>query len=231
MPLTSPSIVPRLTFAKDGAECIHRVLECNQVRTILTEVEHLPQDRAGIRLVGLPGLQEMLGVEGVLGQAAARFGGPGSKPVRAVLFDKSPENNWKLGWHQDRTVVVKRRIEVDGYGPWSTKSGLQHVAPPFRVLERMVTLRVHLDPVGADNAPLLIAPGSHKLGKLPATEVAAAAGECGTRSCLAAVGDVWVYSTSILHASDAAAHPARRRVLQVDYASGDLDGELEWLGI
>ena len=30
----------------------------------------------------------------------------------------------------------------------------------------MVTLRVHLDPVPATNAPLLIAPGSHKLGRI-----------------------------------------------------------------
>jgi hypothetical protein len=34
-----------------------------------------------------------------------------------------------------------------------------YVAPPFEVLARMVTLRLHLDDVPATNAPLLVAPG------------------------------------------------------------------------
>ena len=50
-------------------------------------------------------------------------------------------------------------------------------------------------------------------------------------SCLAEVGDVWVYRTPILHASHAAEPGRRRRVLQVDYAAGDLPAPLEWLGI
>ena len=68
---------------------------------------------------------------------------------------------------QDRTIVVTRRVEVEGFGPWTVKSGLLHVAPPFDQLAGMVTLRVHLDPVPETNAPLLIAPGSHRLGQIP----------------------------------------------------------------
>jgi hypothetical protein len=64
-------------------------------------------------------------------------------------------------WHQDRTIVVRERIKVDGFGPWSIKDGLLHVAPPYDMLARMVTLRVHLDAVPESNAPLLIVPGSH----------------------------------------------------------------------
>lgn len=54
---------------------------------------------------------------------------------------------------------------------------------------------------------------------------------CGTAACLAEPGDVWLYATPILHASEAAKAPLRRRVLQVDYAVDDLPGGLEWLGI
>jgi len=67
--------------------------------------------------------------------------------VRAILFDKNAKTNWSLAWHQDRTICVKQRIEVDGYGPWTTKGRMQHVAPPFDLLARMLTLRVHLDDV------------------------------------------------------------------------------------
>jgi len=122
-------------------------------------------------------------------------------------------------------------MEVAGFGPWTTKQGMQHVAPPFDLLSRMVTLRVHLDDVAVSNAPLLIAPGSHKHGRVPVGAVDAVVRECGTYTCLAEAGDVWVYATPILHASEAAARPARRRVLQVDFAVEELPGGLEWLGI
>jgi ectoine hydroxylase-related dioxygenase (phytanoyl-CoA dioxygenase family) len=108
---------------------------------------------------------------------------------------------------------------------------LKHVAPPFEVLNGMVTLRVHLDPVGALNAPLLIAPGSHAAGMTPVGDVPSVVARWGTFVCLAEPGDIWLYATPILHASDAATSPARRRVLQVDYAAAPLGGGLEWLGV
>jgi ectoine hydroxylase-related dioxygenase (phytanoyl-CoA dioxygenase family) len=95
----------------------------------------------------------------------------------------------------------------------------------------MVTLRVHLDPVPATNAPLLIAPGSHRLGLIPETYTPHVVRQCGTFACLADAGDIWIYATPILHASEAALKPARRRVLQVDYAIGELPGGLKWLGV
>jgi hypothetical protein len=76
-----------------------------------------------------------------MGRIADGLIGPDAYPVRALLFDKTAANNWSLGWHQDRTIIVRERIETPGYGPWSIKSGLQHVAPPFHVLAGMTTLR------------------------------------------------------------------------------------------
>ncbi len=95
----------------------------------------------------------------------------------------------------------------------------------------MVTLRIHLDDVPADNAPLLIAPGSHRLGRIPASEAAAVAERLGNFACLARRGDVWAYATSILHASARATGHRRRRVVQVDFSAVDLPGRLEWMGI
>src|SRR5437868_5573784 len=31
--------------------------------------------------------------------------------VNATLFDKPPESNWDLKWHQDRLITVKERLE------------------------------------------------------------------------------------------------------------------------
>ncbi|MDO8912535.1 MAG: phytanoyl-CoA dioxygenase family protein [Phenylobacterium sp.] len=162
---------------------------------------------------------------------ASRLLGIGAQPVRAVLFDKTAERNWALGWHQDRTLVVEERREVEGFGPWSRKDGALHVAPPIELLQRMATFRIHLDPCGADNAPLQAAVGSHRCGYVAADQAAAEAEQHPVAQCLAQAGDVWAYSTPILHASARADAPARRRVLQVDYATFALPGGLVWRGV
>jgi hypothetical protein len=32
--------------------------------------------------------------------------------VRGILFDKTPDANWKVPWHQDVTIAVKERSEI-----------------------------------------------------------------------------------------------------------------------
>ena len=203
----------------------------DQIDAILTALADTPKDRAGVRLTRVAALDQVLGCTGAIGARIAQFAGTGARPVRAILFDKSDRVNWSLAWHQDRTIRVRARRAVPGFGPWTVKSGLLHVAPPFDLLERMVTIRIHLDDVPTDNAPLLIAPGSHRFGLVREDRIDAIVAQCGVYACTARAGDIWVYATPILHASDAAATPRRRRVLQVDYAGFDLPGGLEWSGI
>ena len=166
-----------------------------------------------------------------LQRLAAQYIGVAAFPVRAVLFNKTAETNWALGWHQDRVIAVHRRIDVEGFGPWTVKDGQLHVAPPMPVLDRMLTVRVHLDRCDADNAPLRIALGSHRLGFVAAADAADAARRRPLLDCMADRGDVWIYASPILHASDRATRPVRRRVLQLDYAAEPLPGGLEWAGI
>lgn len=153
---------------------------------------------------------------------------PGARPVRALLFDKSPDHNWVVPWHQDRTVAVRRRVEMAGFGPWSIKDGQPHVEPPFALLARMLTLRLHLDDCPADNAPLQVALGSHR-ARVAAADAAGVARDRPQISCLAGAGDIWAYATPIVHRSGRALRPSRRRVLQIDFSPDDLPGELEWL--
>lgn len=218
------------TLDRDGARLLPgaAIGIVPMIEAALTEV---PSERAGVRLHGLAGLRDLLSPTGAIGAIAAEVLGPNTQPVRALLFDKSAATNWALGWHQDRTIVVRERREVPGFGPWTVKQGLQHVAPPFPLLEAMVTLRIHLDPVPIDNAPLLVALGSHKRGRIAESAVETVVRDSHVHRCLADRGDVWMYATPILHASDAAVRPARRRVLQVDFAAQSLPGGLEWLSV
>lgn len=219
-----------LTLETDGAVQFDRA-----ALSILPDLRAIadaqPHERAGVRLYGVTGLRPLLANDGILGMLAAAKLGAGCRPVRAVLFDKTETTNWALGWHQDRTIVARERIDVPGFGPWTVKAGLTHVGPPQDLLADMLTMRVHLDDVPDTNAPLLIAPGSHQLGRIPEAKITRIVERYGVVTCLAEAGDVWLYATPILHASAAAASPARRRVLQIDFAAVDLPEGLCWLGI
>lgn len=224
-------IADRLDFDEHGAELIAGALTGPEVEAVLAALSEQPSDQAGVRLFGITALRPILAVDGPIGRIAARrMTGP-PRPVRAILFDKTETTNWSLGWHQDRVIAVKARIDVEGFGPWTRKHGALHVAPPVELFSKMTTLRLHLDPTPAENAPLLIAPGSHRFGRIAEGDVPSILASCGLFTCLAERGDVWLYATPILHASATAKAPLRRRVLQVDYAVDDLPEGLEWLGV
>lgn len=110
--------------------------------------------------------------------------------VRILVFDNTPETNWGVPRHQDRTIAVKRRAEVDGFGPWSVKASVQHVARPQALLEAMFSLRLHRDYCGPENGPLKIIPGSHRLGRLPVSDVFDFGAREPATTCIAAAGDV-----------------------------------------
>ena len=92
-------------------------------------------------------------------------------PVRAIYFDKSPDSNWLVAWHQDLTIAARAQANVPNFGPWSVKDGISHVQPPVELLERMLTVRLHLDDADASNGALRVLPGSHRFGRLSATQI------------------------------------------------------------
>lgn len=221
----------QLELSRDGAELAPLALDRVELAALDQVLADQPRDVAGVRLFGVDSLMSFLDAAGPIGSLAAQRLGAAARPVRAILFDKTPSANWSLAWHQDRVVAVRERKDVEGFGPWTRKHGALHVAPPFPVLSRMLTFRVHLDPVPETNAPLLVAPGSHRLGRVAEAEIPTVVRECGVAACLAEAGDVWTYATPILHASERASIANRRRVLQVDYSADNLPGGLQWLGV
>jgi ectoine hydroxylase-related dioxygenase (phytanoyl-CoA dioxygenase family) len=89
-------------------------------------------------------------------------------PVRGILFDKTPDANWLVPWHQDLTISVKQRLDIAGYGPWTIKAGVHHVQPPVEILDGMLSVRVHLDDCYERNGPLRVLPSTHRSGRLAA---------------------------------------------------------------
>ncbi|MBI3561625.1 MAG: phytanoyl-CoA dioxygenase family protein [Gammaproteobacteria bacterium] len=148
--------------------------------------------------------------------------------VRALFFDKTPEKNWYVTWHQDKTVTVNRKTELPGWGPWSIKEGLHHVQPPLAVLNKMITLRLHIDPSDEDNGCLKVIPGSYKLGILQQTQIDAIVQDTRATPCIVAAGDAVIMRPHLLHASSKARQPSHRRVVHLEYSSFTLPAGLGW---
>jgi ectoine hydroxylase-related dioxygenase (phytanoyl-CoA dioxygenase family) len=149
-------------------------------------------------------------------------------PVRSILFDKTPDANWKVAWHQDLTIAVRERRSVQGFGPWSEKEGVVHVQPPVAVLEEMLTVRVHLDDCGLENGPVRVIPGSHRSGRLNPESIEDWCRKQPAEACVVPRGGVLVMRPLLLHASLQAVSPAHRRVIHLEYAASTLPGGLEW---
>lgn len=175
----------------------------------------------------VPAIAALSGSQEVLGLAELGLDAP-PRLVRSILFDKVAGANWAIRWHQDKTIAVRRRIDVAGYGPWSVKEGIASVQPPARVLERMVSIRLHLDDCGEHNGALQVLPGSHRSGKLTAARQTALVEAGGVRTCTVGRGGALLMKPLLLHASSPAIDPSHRRVVHFDYAGVDLDGGLEW---
>jgi hypothetical protein len=174
-----------------------------------------------------PEVRALAASSAMSGLATEVLGGK-AVPVRGILFDKTSNANWKVPWHQDVTIAVDRRIEADGYGPWSVKAGVLHVQPPTTVLEQMISIRLHLDDCDETNGALKVVAGSHLRGRMPEAE----ASRCGLEGpvvvCDAHAGDALLMRPLLLHASSAALSPRHRRVIHIDYAAVELPSGLAW---
>jgi len=157
------------------------------------------------------------------------FPGPNAFPVRALFFDKTPAVNWKVPWHQDLTIAVQQKLDVPGFGPWSVKDGVPHVQPPVDVLERMLTVRLHLDDCDEDNGPLRVLPRSHRHGRLSGDAIQEWRVKASAISCAVKRGGVVLMRPLLLHASSVSRNPSHRRVVHLEFASEPLPGGLRWL--
>lgn len=175
-------------------------------------------------------LTEWLCTHETLSTLTGELAGRPAQLVRVVAFDKTPSANWFVPWHQDRTIVVERRQAIAGYDHWTEKESLIHVEPPISLLDGMVTLRIHLDDASEDNGPLEVIPGTHEMGRLDRAAVQEIAARQSSVLCLAVAGDILAMRPLLIHRSQRARLPTRRRVLHLEYAIADLPAPLAWAG-
>lgn len=220
---------------RDGFAITQSGIDSGQVIELLAQTAALLQDcpAAGIRgLAGrLPAIRALSDSVDLRRQVEPVLG-PEARLVRSILFDKTPQTNWKVTWHQDLSIAVREPADTPGYGPWSEKAGIPHVQPPVSVLKQMLTLRIHLDPADEHNGALRVSPGTHQLGRIPAADAAGVARQYGERLCRVRPGDLLLFRPLLLHASSKAVpghnSSPHRRIIHLEYAASALPDSLEW---
>jgi ectoine hydroxylase-related dioxygenase (phytanoyl-CoA dioxygenase family) len=144
--------------------------------------------------------------------------GHGAVAFRATLFEKLPDSNWLVAWHQDTALPLCERREVPGWGPWSVKDGVHYAHAPAQALEKIVALRIHLDDSTADNGPLRVVPATQTQGVLNDDEIHTIAESAVPIDCLMTLGGVVAMRPLVIHASSKSRTGNPRRVLHIEYA-------------
>jgi ectoine hydroxylase-related dioxygenase (phytanoyl-CoA dioxygenase family) len=149
--------------------------------------------------------------------------------VRGLYFDKPPERSWTLPWHRDRTIAVAVHANVEHFTNPTVKAGIPHMIAPQWLLEKMLTLRIHLDEVTHENGPLVVLPGSHLCDVTD--EELATSGEGLILPILCQAGDVFVMRPLLAHTSllSTPGTLKHRRVIHLELAPAEiLPTPLEW---
>lgn len=206
-----------------------RVIDPRATSSLRSEVAPLATDgRGGARnLLDNAAIRELAASDTVRSFAEAVLGEQ-CFAVRALFFDKTPNANWKVVWHQDLTIATRERRDVAGFGPWTEKAGVPHTQPPVGVLEQMLALRVHLDPCSAENGPVRVIDGTHRLGRLAGDEIDRFREAHAAHDCVADEGAILAFRPLLLHASAPAQTPSHRRVIHIEFSAVELPSPLHW---
>ncbi len=189
-------------------------------------IEHLgstdlDRTRAGVRhAMRLPAV-ERIALRPELMGLARQVLGANAFPFRATIFDKSPDANWLVVWHQDAALPLRQKEETPGWGPWSVKDGVIYSHAPANVLAQVLALRIHLDDSTSDNGPLRVLPATHQLGILNDDQIQELAKRIGDVDCVVDKGGVVAMRPLILHASSKSKIDRPRRVLHIEYAASE----------
>jgi ectoine hydroxylase-related dioxygenase (phytanoyl-CoA dioxygenase family) len=217
----------QVTVERDGFAIVQDFLSRRNVTDLLKgfEAAPLPRSRAGVRhALRHPAFRELAGDSRLL-EIGRQILGPEAFPFSATLFDKSPEANWLVVWHQDTALPLRERSHVQGWGPWSIKEGVTYAHAPADALAQILALRVHLDDSTAENGPLRVLPGTHCRGVLSDDTIHELAEKNWAAECLVSSGGVLAMRPLLVHASSKSREGSPRRVLHIEYASSRFPGK------
>jgi ectoine hydroxylase-related dioxygenase (phytanoyl-CoA dioxygenase family) len=213
---------------QSGFAIIPDLFDRGELAALISGIDGVHRSRAGIRhLLGEKTVVALANEPRLLGIARQPLG-EDAVPFRATLFDKSPDSNWLVVWHQDTALPLHLRKDIPGWGPWSVKAGIHYAHAPASALEKILALRVHLDDSTAQNGPLRVLPGTHRMGLLSDDRISELATTIHAVDCTVESGGILAMRPLIVHSSSKLSAELRRRVLHIEYATSPfISDELE----
>lgn len=146
--------------------------------------------------------------------------------VKSIYFDKPEKSNWYVSYHQDLTISVDKKLDLNGFGPWTTKQNQFAVQPPIGYLKNIFTIRIHLDDTDENNGALKVVPNSHsKEIYRPETIDWNVETE---EICSVNKGGIMIMKPLILHGSNRTTNNQRRRVVHIEFSNMELLEEINW---
>ncbi|WP_299159739.1 phytanoyl-CoA dioxygenase family protein [uncultured Tenacibaculum sp.] len=146
---------------------------------------------------------------------------------KAIFFNKPAKSNWFVSHHQDLSISVKNKIEVETYTNWTNKKGQLGVIPPKEILENTVTFRIHLDETNETNGALRVIPKSHKKGIIRVHEKFDKDFLGKEKLCKVNAGGVMLMKPLLMHASSKSISEKDRRVIHLEFCNQEIP--MVWL--
>jgi hypothetical protein len=224
-------------LTSEGFEILTDVVPLSECDRLTHEVAVLHKNEQAAAKSRIGGIRNLLRLSPQIAQLASdrKFKGvletrlnKAVFPVRALFFDKTAEANWRVPWHQDLMIAVAERIETPGFEGWSVKERVPHVKPPAQVLASMAIIRLHLDDCNESNGALKVIPGSHLNGELDTDAIVQWRSSQSEIICEVPRGGVLLMHPLLLHSSSPAWQPSHRRIIHIEYATGELPNGLRW---
>ena len=211
----------RAIVENEGFAVLPEILSAAECDRLIAGIgtSSLTRTKAGVRhVMRHPAIAALARIERLL-TIAQELLGDNALAFRATLFDKSPQANWLVVWHQDTALPLRERRDAPGWGPWSVKDGVVYAHAPAAALSQVLALRIHLDDSNIDNGPLRVLPGTHKCGVLRDEAIEKLTSTIDPMACVVNRGGIVAMRPLLVHASSKSQSEMPRRVLHIEYAA------------
>lgn len=236
-----------MTFAKEknykkevekkGYTIIDNVFSSNEIETIIKEIEkesnsskvtfRKSKDLFAIRqfLKEVPSIGNSLFNDNLKNVLKSLFK-ENYFVVKSIYFDKPEKSNWFVSYHQDLTISVNKKLNLEGFSNWTNKENQFSVQPREEFLKSIFTVRIHLDDTDENNGALKVIPKSHDKGivRLETFNFQ----NRDEKICTVKKGGIMIMKPLLFHASNKTINKARRRVIHIEFSNLALPKELSW---
>jgi len=226
-----------IELEENGFSVLSDLYSYNEISRILACIENAEQDGNSFMktkdlfairqlIKNVPELSELL-FNRKLTELIADFSESEYFLTKAIYFDKPSESNWFVAYHQDLSISVDKKAELENYVNWTFKKGQNGVQPPIKILQDTITIRVHLDKTDKNNGALKVIPKSHSKGIIRAESK-----DWNIENefiCEVEKGGIMLMKPLTLHASNRTTNGKKRRVIHLEFNKHKLTEPLAWL--